>query len=309
MSSSQAAASAREKFIRLHPNGDNVPEWTKTISNRLISKFKLPPFEEIEGHHLVNLGVVDPAKTFGASLVRKMEPESLRPTNLSSFAKAIQRVMEGEGAEAGYYGSDDEREFKFADAFWEDNEVVLEQVTTWASVLFSHAQNAPGDSFRSKILKMSAFQAFDFILTTLPEEMVGRISAKPGDIPTLRTEINLSLSRLDDHTSDDLAMKFLTCTMAGEGKGDLMRYLATKRSYKNRLVRINQEQPNAMSALALLRGLDSVVFRSLIDQEETRSPRCADYDEMEEKIKKWSTTKVGCEALQQAMILKRTSSQ
>ena len=81
MSSLQAAASAREKFIRLHPNGDNVPEWTKTISNRLISKFKLPPFEEIEGHHLVNLGVVDPAKTFGASLVRKMEPESLRPGN------------------------------------------------------------------------------------------------------------------------------------------------------------------------------------------------------------------------------------
>ena len=79
-----------------------------------------------------------------------------------------------------------------------------------------------------------------------------------------------------------------------------MKYLALMRSYRSRLERIGQAQSTSLSALLLLRGLDAVVFRTFIDLEETRVPRCASYEEMEEKIKKWSTTKAGSEALQQA---------
>ena len=167
-------------------------------------------------------------------------------------------------------------------------------------VLYQHVQSAEGESLRTKILLPSAFQAFDYVLNTLPEEMMGKISAKPGDIPTLRTEVNLALNRMDEYAPDALSLKFLHCTMAGEGKGDLMKYLALMRSYRSRLERIGQAQSTSLSALLLLRGLDSVIFRTFIDLEETRVPRCASYEEMEEKIKKWSTTKAGSEALQQA---------
>ena len=89
-------------------------------------------------------------------------------------------------------------------------------------VLYQHAISAEGESFRGKILLPSASQAFDYVLSTLPEEMLAKISAKPGDIPTLRTEVNLALNRMDDYSPDALSLKFLHCTMAGEGKGDLI---------------------------------------------------------------------------------------
>jgi hypothetical protein len=73
------------------------------------------------------------------------------------------------------------------------------------------------------------------------------------------------------------------------------------RSYRSRLDRIGQAQSTSLSVLLLLRGLDSVIFRTFIDLEETRVPRCASYEEMEEKIKKWSTTKAGSEALHAAV--------
>ena len=292
-------ASAREKVVRLKANGENVAEWTTSVTNKFQSKFALPPFDVVQGHHLVNLGVINPANTFGATLVRKMD-ESIRPPNLTAFAEVVRTYMEGEKAEPGYVGEDDDREFKFADDLWEDNLVHKEQVEAWKLVLYQYAMSAHGDSFRGKILLPSASQAFDYVLSTLPEEMLSKISAKPGDIPTLRTEVNLALNRMDEYSPDTLSLKFLHCTMAGEGKGDLMKYLALMRSYRSRLERIGQAQSTSLSALLLLRGLDAVVFRTFIDLEETRVPRCASYEEMEEKIKKWSTTKAGSEALQQA---------
>ena len=58
---STTQASAREKVVRLKASGENVAEWTNSVTNRFQSKYSLPPFDVIEGHHLVNLGVINPA--------------------------------------------------------------------------------------------------------------------------------------------------------------------------------------------------------------------------------------------------------
>ena len=78
---STTQASAREKVVRLKASGENVAEWTNSVTNRFQSKYSLPPFDVIEGHHLVNLGVINPANTFGATLVRKMDA-SIRPVRI-----------------------------------------------------------------------------------------------------------------------------------------------------------------------------------------------------------------------------------
>jgi hypothetical protein len=135
MSTTEKQASAREKVVRLKANGENVAEWTTSVTNKFQSKFALPPFDVVQGHHLVNLGVINPANTFGATLVRKMD-ESIRPPNLTTFAEVVRAYMEGEKAEPGYVGEDDDREFKFADDLWEDNLVNKEQVEAWKLVLY-----------------------------------------------------------------------------------------------------------------------------------------------------------------------------
>ena len=95
MSTLQSQDPAREKFVRLKANGDNVVEWNNSVTNRFQSKYSLPPFDTVEGHHLVNLGVINPANTFGATLVRKMDA-SIRPPNLTTFAETVRAYMEGE---------------------------------------------------------------------------------------------------------------------------------------------------------------------------------------------------------------------
>jgi hypothetical protein len=148
-------ATAREKFVRLKASGENVVEWSNSVSNKFQSKYHLPPLDVIEGHHLVNLGVINPAGTFGATLVRKMA-QDIRPPNLAAFATVVAQHLAGEKAEPGYVGDDDDREFKFADDFWTDSQVTEEQVLAWKVVLYQHVQSAAGESLRAKVLLPSA---------------------------------------------------------------------------------------------------------------------------------------------------------
>ena len=67
--------------------------------------------------------------------------------------------------------------------------------------------------------------------------------------------------------------------MSTEGGGNLMKYLSVMKSLKRRLDRVNNAPGQELSALVLLRGLDSVSFRYFIDKEESTMPRCPTFEE------------------------------
>ena len=280
--------------IRLHANGDNHIEWQRMIHAKLSSTFGLPAFDETEGHHLVKLQAVDPSSTVGLTLVAKLDA-SIRPADPAAFKRYIVQLVKDE-AKAAQPPTAGNTTVTFESDKWEMDQKEQTLIRSWKETLYNHAMQTD-ESHRRGILTPAAFQAFEYILGTLPEEMIGKISAKGGDVPGLRTDINIILNRLENFSAPELMIKFMNASMSTEGGGNLMKYLSVMKSLKRRLDRVNNAPGQELSALVLLRGLDSVAFRYFIDKEESTMPRCPNFEEMEQRILRWAASKVGLESV------------
>lgn len=163
----------------------------------------------------------------------------------------------------------------------------------WLQLCYVRALDETGDSFVRRVTP-SALLMYKMVMKSLSTHIKDKLVAIViGDLPAIRPELQLILEREELFTPLKLFQKFLKATMAIEGKGDLMTYLAHMTTVRQRLKAANYQMTEGQDCEALVDGLDKVTCKAFITLELMRDSPEKSWDKVVGRLQRWAASDYG----------------
>jgi hypothetical protein len=116
-----------------------------------------------------------------------------------------------------------------------------------------------GDGFHDWV-----YDVYDSVYNSLGEKIQDKVGQQLGDLVGLFSSIKLALHFFEEIDPNDLTIQFVKCTMAHEGKNDLMIYLSYLKRLMTRLAAAGHPISEKQGMSVLLAGLPQGIFEAFI---------------------------------------------